>query len=35
MTLLAKLLMVLSVTFVTGLTIWCYWKVLAAPDEPK
>jgi hypothetical protein len=32
---LALLLMLLSVSFVTGLTAWCYWKVLTAPEEPR
>jgi hypothetical protein len=30
---LGWLFLVGSVSFVTGLTGWCYWKVLTTPDE--
>ena len=29
----AMLFMGVSVTFVVGLLIWCYFKVLTAPDQ--
>lgn len=31
MTLLAWIFMLMSVGFVTGLLVWCFWKVLKCP----
>jgi len=35
MTLSGWVVMVLSVGFVTGLTAWCIWRVLRAPEVPE
>lgn len=33
MTILAWLFMIVSVGFVTGLMVWCFWKVLGHQDR--
>ena len=36
MTLIGWIMMVCSLSFVVGLTAWCYWRVLSLPPEiPK
>lgn len=35
MTTPAVVLMAVSVISVTALCIWCYWKVLTAPEQPQ
>ena len=35
MTPLAIVFMGVSVTFVVGLTAWCFWKGLTAPQAPE
>ncbi len=33
MTLIGWIMMICSLTFVVGLTAWCYWRVLSLPPE--
>jgi hypothetical protein len=35
MTFLGWLFLAVSLAFVWGLTLWCYYKVLTAPTEPS